>query len=657
MSNSGTDYRADIDGLRALAVAIVILFHFEFDWFPGGFVGVDVFFVISGFLITSLIARQIADNRFSLIDFYERRFRRIYPNLLIVLAVTVVLGFLAMVPLTYRPFGRSLIWATLSASNFAFIGGNGYFDPDNLTKPLLHTWSLGVEEQFYLVFPWLLILAAKRGYSTRWLIVGVVALSLALSVGAAVFDWAPSYFLLPTRFWELGIGALIAILPASHRLSSGQRSLLGVGGLLVIGWAALRLSESDPFPGYLALAPTLGAAAIIWANGGLASRVLSLPPLVWIGRLSFALYLWHWPLISIAAGIGLAPTEPYVRLAIAGLMLALSIAGYYLWEQPIRQRRMLAGRKAFFAILGVCAIVLIAVGAAIFQTKGIPQRLPADLVEMEWAAKRDAFYIAKRCPALANEGPVSCPLGDEDAGSVSFVIIGDSHAQAVAAEIGDLAKTLGLRGIYLGRAGCPPLANLTRTARSPCTQQYDFAMSQIKANNPQLVILISQWTALTGDPNGGYKTTLFAGGKPLSEPNRLSVVASAVDETLVAIGRRQIVTAFTVPEYNGQPSIVWERWTERLGLPKITTSLTLSGYRMRQSYVRALLSRAQTTHPNLRVVDPASLFCRNGACIRAIGSEILYADNSHLTHAGAKMYASLFRPYLEALMGSGQPIH
>lgn len=260
-----------------------------------------MFFVISGFLITSLTARQIAENRFSLIDFYERRFRRIYPNLLTVLMVTAVLGLIAMVPLTYRPFGHSLIWATLSGSNFAFVGGNGYFDPDNLTKPLLHTWSLGVEEQFYPVSPWLLILAARRGYSTRWLIGLIVALSLALGVGAAVFNWAPSYFLLPTRFWELGIGALIAILPPSDRLSSPRWSILGIAGLLAIGWTALRLTKAAPFPDYLALAPTLGAAAAIWADGGLASRILSFRPFVWIGRLSLALYLWHWPLISIAA--------------------------------------------------------------------------------------------------------------------------------------------------------------------------------------------------------------------------------------------------------------------------------------------------------------------------------------------------------------------
>ena len=302
LSRAELGYRADIDGMRALAVIIVILFHLEVSWLPGGFVGVDVFFVISGFLITSLIARRIEAGNFSLIDFYERRFRRIYPNLLIVLAATTTLGWFALMPETYRLFGRTLVWASLSASNFAFVGGGGYFDPDSVTKPLLHTWSLGVEEQFYLVFPWLLILAVKRGYQMIWLIGGAIALSLALSIGATMIGWSASYFLLPTRFWELGIGALVAILPMGHRMTPLRRSALGLAGLAAIIWAALSLSESDSFPGYLALAPTLGAAALIVANGGVVNGLMALPPFAWIGRLSYALYLWHWPLISLAAG-------------------------------------------------------------------------------------------------------------------------------------------------------------------------------------------------------------------------------------------------------------------------------------------------------------------------------------------------------------------
>jgi peptidoglycan/LPS O-acetylase OafA/YrhL len=363
-----------------LAVTIVILFHPDVSWLPGGFVGVDVFFVISGFLITSLIVRRIEAGNFSLIDFYERRFRRIYPNLLIVLAATMALGWFTLMPEACRLLGRTLIWASLSASNFTFIGGGGYFDPNGVTKPLLHTWSLGVEEQFYLVFPWLLILASRFSYRTAWLIGGVVVLSPALSIGAATAGWSSSCFLLPTRFWELGTGALVAILPMGNRMTPARRSALGLAGLAGIIWAALSLSESDSFPGYLALAPTLGVAALIMANGGPVNRLMALPPFAWIGRLSYALYLWHWPLISVAAGIGLSPKEPITRSIVIGLSLVLSFIGYHLWETPIRQRQLIPSRRGLFAALSICVVFFVGSGILVFTTRGFPQRLPKELL-------------------------------------------------------------------------------------------------------------------------------------------------------------------------------------------------------------------------------------------------------------------------------------
>lgn len=640
-------YREDIDGLRALAVIAVILFHFEFSWLPGGFVGVDVFFVISGFLITSLIARQIAEGRFSLLDFYERRFRRIYPNLLIVLMMTAALGFIAMVPLTYRPFGRSLIWATLSGSNFAFIGGDGYFDPDNFTKPLLHTWSLGVEEQFYLVFPWLLIVAAKRGYHARRLIGGIVALSLVLSIGAASANWSPSYFLLPTRFWELGIGALIAILPQSDGLSPSQRSALGVAGLLAIAWAAMRLSESDPFPGYLALAPTLGAAAVIWANGGPTGRILSFRPFVWIGRLSFALYLWHWPLISIAAGVGLPPTDAATRVAITAIMLPLSVAGYFLWEQPIRQRRLLRSRQTFFAVLALSAVVLVGTGLAIFQTKGVPQRLPKELVALDEATRRDSNYITRRCPAVESATPSSCPLGDETASKVTFVILGDSQAQAVAAEVGDLAKSQHLRGLFLGKAGCPPLKDIDRHPTPTCPSQYNYALNEIQKSDPDLVIVIAQWTELIGVPISTYR--LFRNGENITNSVRYQTIASALDQLLVDLGNRKVALALPFPEYPQKAPYIWEHWMGEFGATSHIAQLSLAEHFWQQSSARKLLMEIKERYKNVTIPDPTPIFCPGKSCMRATNNAILYRDETHLSHAGALLYAPLFDPLFATL--------
>lgn len=652
LANSSWRYRRDIDGLRALAVAIVILFHFEFGWLPGGFVGVDVFFVISGFLITSLIARQIAEQRFSLIDFYERRFRRIYPNLLIVLAVTAVLGFVAMLPLTYRPFGRSLIWAALSGSNFVFIDGKGYFDPGNLSKPLLHTWSLSVEEQFYLVFPWLLILAAKRGYNAVWLIGGVAALSLALSVAVAALDWRAGYFLLPTRFWELGIGALIAILPENDRLSAPQRSVLGIGGLAAVAWAALRLSESDPFPGYLALAPTLGAAAIIWAHGGLAANILCFRPFVWIGRLSFSLYLWHWPLISIAAGIGLQPTDTTTRIVISALTLALSVAGYFLWEQPIRQRRLLPRRKTFFAVLAVFTLAIASLGVLIFVTRGLPQRQSTEERKAIEEANTNSFLIERRCPKLSAFEPASCPIGDETAKDVSFVIVGDSHSTAVAAEIGDVAKRYHLRGLFLGKSACEFLKDTTLQDRTYCFAQYDYAMDKIREHDPKLVILVSRWAMYVGaPPPAGETQAVYRKGILVPEEERRRAVAAAFEDTLSELGPRHVVTALTTPEYNYSipTQLFLERRLWKTLFEREYFDTTLEQYQHRQTYVEDLLKRAQAAHPNLTVIDPSPVFCGTGNCLKELSGELLYRDTDHLTHAGALLYADLFTPVLEEL--------
>ncbi len=646
-------YRNDIDGLRALAVAAVILFHFELIWLPGGFVGVDVFFVISGFLITSLIARQIAEQRFSLIDFYERRFRRIYPNLLVVLAVTAVLGFVAMLPLTYRPFGRSLTWAALSGSNFVFIDGKGYFDPGNLAKPLLHTWSLGVEEQFYLVFPWLLIVATKRGYNAKWLIGCFVALSLVLSVVAASLDWHAGYFLLPTRFWELGIGAMIAILPESDHLSAPQRSFLGIAGLAAIAWAALRLSESDPFPGYLAMAPTIGAAAIIWANGGVAAKLLSFRPFVWIGRLSFALYLWHWPLISISAGIGLPPTDTPTRVVITALMFALSLAGYYLWEQPIRKRRLLPRRKTFFATLAVCTLAIAGLGILIFVTRGLPQRQSVEERKAMEEANLNSFVIEKRCPELSAFEPASCPVGDETAKSVSFVIVGDSHSTAVAAEIGDVAKRYHLRGLFLGKSACEFLKDTTLQNRTYCFAQYDYAMDKIREYDPRLVILVSRWAMYVGaPPPAGETQAVYRKGILVPEEERQRAVAAAFEDTLSDVGPRHVVTTLTTPEYNYSipAQLFLERRLWKTLFESAYFDTTIEQYRHRQTYVEDLLKRAQTAHPDLAVIDPSPVFCGTGACLKELNGSLLYRDKDHLTHAGALLHAGLFTPILEKLV-------
>ena len=296
-------YRPDIDGLRAIAVVSVILFHL--NALRGGFVGVDIFFVISGFLITSLLWKEIqATGTVSLIGFYDRRIRRIFPALFAMFAVSWVVGFLYLFPNEFTAFARSMLAALLSVANLFFWRESGYFAAAASTKPLLHTWSLGVEEQFYVLFPPLLALLYKLSARRLKLSLTVLALlSFALCVALTRSSPDAAFYLPVTRAWQLLFGSLLALNDLAvlrHRLWRNAAALLG---LLILGYTLLRFSSATPFPGYMALLPTLAAALLIAAGTKgktLVGRVLSFKPFVFVGLISYSLYLWHWPLIVFA---------------------------------------------------------------------------------------------------------------------------------------------------------------------------------------------------------------------------------------------------------------------------------------------------------------------------------------------------------------------
>ena len=301
-------YRADIDGLRAIAVLPVVLFHFGFSTFAGGFVGVDVFFVISGFLITSLIVVEIDESRFSIVRFYERRIRRIFPALFLVIIVTSIASAIILLPNDLKRYAKSVVAADWFFSNFEFWREAGYFDVDAHQKPLLHTWSLAVEEQFYLIFPPFLLLAA-RYLRRRYLLIimPIFVLSLTFSIWAVYAKPSLAFYLTPSRMWEIMLGAWLALIPweAGKRFippsGYGLLTLLGIG---MIAYGVFTFSANTPFPGAMALLPCGGAALVIFGgqnHPSMVSRLLATGPLVFVGKISYSLYLWHWPLIVLAA--------------------------------------------------------------------------------------------------------------------------------------------------------------------------------------------------------------------------------------------------------------------------------------------------------------------------------------------------------------------
>lgn len=371
-------YRREIDGLRALAVLPVILFHAGFSFMSGGFVGVDIFFVISGYLITSLILAEIDKGQFSLANFYERRARRILPALFLIVLVCLPFAWVYLLPHEMVDFGKSVVAVAVFASNILFWKDSDYFSPDSELLPLLHTWTLAVEEQYYLFFPLILMVAWKFGrtWFVLILLVAIASISLAFSEWLWRVDSAANFYLLPTRAWELMLGALAGLYLRSSSISiRWVRELGSLLGLLMIGLAIFLLDNSFPFPSLYALLPTLGAVMIIlfadaetWVG-----RLLSWPIFVGIGLISYSAYLWHQPIFAFARFHSMDEPSAGIFVGLSILALLLAWLSWRWVEKPFRDRTRIT-RGQIFTMSGIGSIFLIGVGVLLVMQDGFPQR-------------------------------------------------------------------------------------------------------------------------------------------------------------------------------------------------------------------------------------------------------------------------------------------
>jgi peptidoglycan/LPS O-acetylase OafA/YrhL len=379
------EYRPDIDGLRMVAIVPVVLYHAGLPFLSGGYVGVDVFFVISGFLITRILHEEITQDRFSLVGFYERRVRRILPALIVVILATLLAGFMILPPEEFINLADSAIAASMFSSNFWFwIQTSDYFSSEAEFQLLLHTWSLAVEEQFYISFPILLwAISCWRKTITIWVVATLTVLSFLLAVIGVALDQPASFYLAPTRGWELGLGALLALGLSPPLTPRWVREVVAMAGFLAILTAIIFYDATTPFPGFAALLPCLGAAGLIWAGSqgrSLAGQVLSLEPVVSIGLLSYSLYLWHWPILAFLR-LYVGDVNLSLSLASAGLsasLIAASLSWRYV-ERPFRRRAPDGfGRGQIFAFSGIAttAVLVLAVGISIGD--GLPNRYTTD---------------------------------------------------------------------------------------------------------------------------------------------------------------------------------------------------------------------------------------------------------------------------------------
>jgi peptidoglycan/LPS O-acetylase OafA/YrhL len=394
-SRPSTGYRADIDGLRAIAVLSVVLFHARVAPFSGGYVGVDIFFVISGFLITRLIADDIEQRRFSIVHFYERRIRRIFPALYLVVLICFIPALWLLMPLDLKRFGEAAAATTVFLSNVLFWHRSGYFGESATVQPLLHTWSLAVEEQFYVVYPLFLIVVMRlmRGHGRRLLLIaGLLVASLIASVVITRY-WPSAGFYLPaSRAWELLLGAMLALRPPAPIHNRAMRELIAGGGLAAILAAIFLFSPETAFPGYAALLPCLGAAALIYAGTSgrsVATSLLGAPACRFVGLISYSFYLWHWPLI-VFTQYWYDQRAPAWAVALAVLASAGLGALSWRWiEHPFRQKQTFPRRRIFMLAAVVSAFVFI-LGAGVSYLQGLPGRF--DAATLTYAAGERTFH-------------------------------------------------------------------------------------------------------------------------------------------------------------------------------------------------------------------------------------------------------------------------
>lgn len=486
---SSIKYRTEIDGLRAIAIIAVLFFHVGFTQFSGGFVGVDVFFVISGYLITKILVTDINNNNYSIVDFYEKRIRRIMPALFVVIISVYMLSPLFLSPDDYQFLPKEILGTLLFSNNIISYLKSGYFAADAHQRPLLHTWSLGIEEQFYIILP--IILYVLSRYAKKRLPVILIILwltSLILSISITATHQSASFYLLPTRFWELCSGSIIACISDKRSDNKNVNTLLSVIGLVCILTPIFTYSDSTLFPGYMALPPVIGTVLVlVYSQATLVGRILSLKPMRYLGSISYSLYLWHWPIIvfnndNFIVNLNLSKIE-VVLLSIA----IASLSTKYI-EAPFRNRAFLTKSNVFklsifaYTLLGAMALALIPLKGAMFRFDSKDTYY--------FNSKNDFSNTRSRCHFDSGLPPASdyCSLGNKKP-LPNVIVWGDSHGAEIANAI---SKSKNVYAVTY--SACPPALGFITHERPDCIYHNENVINFIhKTKNIKYVILAANY--------------------------------------------------------------------------------------------------------------------------------------------------------------------
>jgi peptidoglycan/LPS O-acetylase OafA/YrhL len=651
-------YRADVDGLRALAVLPVVLYHARVWPFSGGYVGVDIFFVISGYLITGLIYNDILDGDFSITRFYERRIRRIFPALFVVIAFCFLIGFLLLMPFEFKQFAESAVAMAAFASNLLFWGQSGYFDSAASLKPLLHTWSLAVEEQFYLFFPLLLIVTSRLAKKRLVAVIAVLAtVSFAFAVWEVAQHSVAAFYSPACRAWELFMGALLALWKSPTAPNRGVAEISAIAGIGLIGGSVLSYSSTTQFPGAAALLPCLGAALIIRSgesSNTFISRLLSARVPVFIGLISYSLYLWHWPLIVFSKYYlmrELSDVQTLGALVLSGLLASLS---WYYVELPCRRTRGIP-RRLVFGSAAVTTAVSAAAGLCVYLSLGLPQRLPPDVRRLAMGAG-DSDVGQSTCdgktPQAILDGQ-ACTIGDTlKAGPASFALLGDSLAVALLPAIERDAEDAHRKGVILTKGGCLPLlgARLYDDYHADCPR-FNAASMQFLRGHPEIsdVVIVARWTIAAAGTDGVSRTGVwltdeYSSTSSYNENKRVFV--RALDRTIRKLEPHQVFLVAGYPEPLFDVPMV-EALAKYLHQPA-TAELSRHAFDQRQAFVNDTLRQAAARYPWVRVLDLSRYLCDGNGCPVTRDGRSLYADEVHLSRYGALAVSDVFSPVFSA---------
>lgn len=606
-------YRSDIDGLRALAVLPVVLFHLGVPAVSGGYVGVDVFFVISGYLITGVISRELSGGSFSIIRFYERRCRRILPALFTTMLAVLIASLFVFMPDELRDFGTSLVGVAAFASNILYWQQVDYFNGAVELKPLIHTWSLAVEEQFYIFLPLLMLLVNKHaggGYKAPLLLLTLLSFALSIAMMHVAAD--ADYYLLPTRAWELLIGSVVALgyLPAISNKSAA--SLCAASGLLAITASAIFLTHDSPFPGYNALWPCIGAAAYIHANGTVmtpAGRLMSARPIVAVGLISYSLYLIHWPVIVFVDYVLLrSPTALETGLMLIA-MIVLAAVSWRFVERPFRRSTGFSQRQIFLGSL-IGLIFFAVIGAGLFTLNGLPQRFPGLKAA---TVKNDQDEPAgPKCFLKDQEtkwGGAACFLTHVPNGRITL-LWGDSHANHYKRAVTTVQPPVRANVLYYGSAGCLPVLHNTGKPRPYCNQNNGRLLNIIRQFNVSVVVMSGYWQYISEHSHVPFSDI---------EATVKALRAAGVDVRIIGDN----------PDFDlKNPQFLAYRLEKREhpGAPFYLATRNDPSFNRR---LRILVGSS-------KFYDPLADLCHHHKCLAYERGEIMMTDNAHFSNYGAQ---------------------